>query len=56
MEKKFRFSNMHADFQARDAKAVFGLALLAPHHLQGGRRAPSSSIWTTTSTTTSPPA
>src|SRR5262249_32168943 len=24
MEKTFRFSNVHADFQARDAKAVFG--------------------------------
>ena len=24
MEKKFRFSNMHTDFQARDAKSVFG--------------------------------
>ena len=24
MEKTFRFSNMHADFQARDAKSVFG--------------------------------
>lgn len=24
MEKSFRFSNMHADFQARDAKSVFG--------------------------------
>jgi len=24
MERKFRFSNMHTDFQARDAKSVFG--------------------------------
>ena len=24
MEKKFRFSNTHTDFQARDAKVVFG--------------------------------
>ena len=24
MEKTFRFSNAHADFQARDAKSVFG--------------------------------
>ena len=24
MEKTFRFSNVHADFQARDAKSVFG--------------------------------
>ena len=24
MEKTFRFSNSHADFQARDAKSVFG--------------------------------
>jgi hypothetical protein len=24
VEKSFRFSNLHADFQARDAKSVFG--------------------------------
>ena len=37
MDKKFRFSNIHTDFQARDAKSCSVGATQPPHHLQGGK-------------------
>ena len=55
MDKKFRFSNTHTDFQARDAKVVFGWRY-RPRIIFKAARASSSSTWTTTNITTSPPA
>ena len=50
MEKTFRFSNAHADFQARDAKSVFGWRY-SPRIIFASVGASNSPTWTAGSTT-----